>query len=746
MTSLAQQFDVRTYGRGWEIPDSITVSGEQTVQALKAGRIHVNFPLTRAGFINIKCGVFESAGQGALVATGRFDEMAKFFTYDEDIVGYESKEELAEKIQWLLDHPDEYDRIAENGFRRVITEHLYEHRWMELFARLADLTEENSGWLSDERRHALRETLSVSHGRAKKVIVSGFYGARNLGDEMILGSITQALTQHDDSVQVVVAAENPANVEASHGLQAFQRTNHVAAAHEVQTASAVIVGGGGLWHDYTYEAGGGLLSLFNGGKISMAGFGILPMMGRVLDRPYHVVGLGVGPLDDYGARQTVKFLAEHTESLYVRDPESARVLQSLPVAQDRITVGPDVVYGVDLPQPTEADLPEQVRELSAAGRRIIALNMRPWKNADMDAVSARVAAALRSLADQEPIAVVGVPMQAGKSFDGRAIELVTAQLGADVPVIPLTAPLTTAQLAAVYRSASALVAMRLHACLVAHRLGLPTVGLCYDPKVRRHFEEVGRPEFGLPLEATAEELAGQLLAAVGADLPEATHAAVRELEAGARRALSVAATSIADSRRVDAVYTVPEESAVAGLPAKEELGERLTDVRGGRFQAMQASSERVELPVSGPGAPAVGKHGISVALPTTAPQRGMSAQLTGQLRRTISAPAELCFRLTNDYANPKATGRLFYELTVGDHVIRRDLAEGSDPVIVRYLTPASADVPITLRVFAEKKPFSSSSWPRVTRVHLSFIGSLPLEDQLGAPVLMSTAGDVRTQA
>ena len=66
MTALAQRFDVRTYGRGWEIPNSETVAGEQMVQALKAGRIHVNFPLTRAGFA-------PTTFTGGGTADGQFD-------------------------------------------------------------------------------------------------------------------------------------------------------------------------------------------------------------------------------------------------------------------------------------------------------------------------------------------------------------------------------------------------------------------------------------------------------------------------------------------------------------------------------------------------------------------------------------------------------------------------------------------------------------------------------------------------
>ncbi|HEY4615442.1 MAG TPA: polysaccharide pyruvyl transferase family protein, partial [Citricoccus sp.] len=729
MKALDEQFDVKTYGRGWELPDSEPVAGTEMVQALKGGRIHVNFPLTRAGFINIKCGVFESAGQGALVATGNFEEMADFFDYGEEIIGYDDEADLAEKIRHLLAHPEEYDRIAENGFRRVITNHLYEHRWMDLFATFRSFDADAFPWLDAERREVLDRTLSESLPRAKKVILAGFYGAGNLGDELILKSVAHALEQADPAVQVQVAAENATRVEAAHGIQAFSRQNLHAAAYEVHTAAAVVVGGGGLWHDYTFDRAGGLLGLFTGATISMAGFGILPMMGRVLDKPYHVVGMGVGPLTDEDARATVRFLAEQTASLYVRDPESAELLRSLPVAPERITTGPDVVHAVPLPdgEALASALPEAVAEARAAGRPVIGVNLRPWAHEDMDTVAATVAGALADAtpADGPRPLYVAIPMQAGPTFDAGTISRVFAGLPQGAETWVPDGPLGLETLVALYRSMDLLVAMRLHAALVAHRCGVPVVGLGYDPKVGRHFDEVGRGEWCLPLTAGRELLAGRVRQGLREPLPESTHAAVRRLGEEASRALSVSARMIAAAPVPDAVYEVPAENAVGnGVPSVKKA-------QPTRFVGLQPSGVGVAVPHSRPqGAFRASAFEIDLSLPVTKPQKGMELRWDGELHIEGEGVKDVGFTLTAPWSNPKAVGRLFAEIDMAGVTYSLDLARDHGTVLL-HLVHGAGVLPFTFRLRVAKNAFTSPSWPRASAVKLQLVTVSDLDRDAG---------------
>jgi spore maturation protein CgeB len=49
---------------------------------------------------------------------------------------YSGTEELIEQVGHWLAHEDERAAVAEAGYRRVLAEHTYDHRFAEIFARL----------------------------------------------------------------------------------------------------------------------------------------------------------------------------------------------------------------------------------------------------------------------------------------------------------------------------------------------------------------------------------------------------------------------------------------------------------------------------------------------------------------------------------------------------------------------------------------------------------------------------------
>ena len=74
-------------------------------------------------------------------------------------------------------------------------------------------------------------------------------------------------------------------------------------------------------------------------------------------------------------------------------------------------------------------------------------------------------------------------MQAGDRVDDAAIRAVFDQLGTAAPTVVLPWDSPVEEVLGTLEAADALSSMRLHASLLAHRLGVPAVGLAYDPKV-----------------------------------------------------------------------------------------------------------------------------------------------------------------------------------------------------------------------------------------------------------------------
>src|SRR5690625_1418879 len=99
---LVEEFDVRLHGRNWPWNTTGPVRGEDWFRAAYSARFLVNFPTTRAGYTNVKVGILEAVSTGRLLFTEHFSEMARYFEYDKEIVGYRDDDDLVRKIRFYL--------------------------------------------------------------------------------------------------------------------------------------------------------------------------------------------------------------------------------------------------------------------------------------------------------------------------------------------------------------------------------------------------------------------------------------------------------------------------------------------------------------------------------------------------------------------------------------------------------------------------------------------------------------------
>jgi polysaccharide pyruvyl transferase CsaB len=721
MNRLAGQFDVKTYGNGWDIPGSEPVQDRRLIQASRAGKVHVNFPLTRAGYINIKCGVFESVGSGALLATRRFDEMGRFFAYDEEIIGYRDEDDLVRQIERLLADPARHADMTLRAFRRLVSEHLYEHRWLALFAEIQSLADSKpSWWPHPGRAGEVRQILSESKPRAKHVVVSGFYGARNAGDELILRSLTRSIEHRDPAAQVWVAAESPAEVERTHARQAFSRRSLTESLDVARTASAVVLGGGGLWHDYTFERAGGLAGLFSTPQLSIAGMGVLPLMASMVDAEFHVAGMGVGPLSDPDAMRMVRFVARDARSIMVRDRGSFELLVAAGVPANRVELAPDLVYGLEL-EPGPA--PPELEALRVSGRALVGVNLRSWSQDKPEALAGTVAEALLTVAQQRPLAVIAVPMQDARRGDAAILVELARRLEGRIPVLVPPASRDPGMPVALLARIDAMIAMRLHAALLAHRLRRPAIGIAYDPKVRHHFADLGRDRQCLDLPVDGARLA-RLLEAVldeGSQLPEDAARLVRDREARAGEALHRLASRLAAAPARKVVFEVPRLNVAdpGAVDRRDRLAAAAPTLEAHLAGIALAAAGGIELTDDAP--EREGKQ-VEVWLPTEQPRAGDAMEATGEIviAEAGTGSVEIALQLMSKYVNPRAEGRIYYRLAIGEgQAIEEDLAVSAEPIRVTVFANGARPVPFRLTVKVRRSCFASSVWPRSSRVVLS---------------------------
>jgi spore maturation protein CgeB len=92
--------------------------GEEYSKALCGAKMCLNF-LSRMNRDSYTTRCFEIPACGKLLLSERTEDLVQMFKEDQEAVFFSSTDELVEKALWLRDHPDELDRIALAGMRRV---------------------------------------------------------------------------------------------------------------------------------------------------------------------------------------------------------------------------------------------------------------------------------------------------------------------------------------------------------------------------------------------------------------------------------------------------------------------------------------------------------------------------------------------------------------------------------------------------------------------------------------------------
>lgn len=310
------------------------------------------------------------------------------------------------------------------------------------------------------------------------VVVSGYYGFGNAGDEAILAAIIDGLPQ----ARLIVLSGNPEATRREHGVEAVPRTDPLAVGRALRQADLVLSGGGTLLQDAT---GPGSIPYYLG----------IIAAARALGRPVMVYAQGVGPIRSAWGRRMLAVL-NGVQLITTRDEASAEFLRCAGVRRPPIEVTADAALA--LPRPPRRDHPL----LPSGPRPRIGLSVRPWNGGHLDALARAADACVARLGG----VAVFIPMQFPEDLE--ASREVVARMRRRALVIERQLP--ARELPGLFASLDLLAGMRLHALIFGALAGVPLVGLSYDPKVD-HF--LASLEAGAPLPANhvePEELAERL--------------------------------------------------------------------------------------------------------------------------------------------------------------------------------------------------------------------------------------------
>lgn len=304
-----------------------------------------------------------------------------------------------------------------------------------------------------------RQTLAVYRQalrdyRACDIFLCGYYGYGNLGDELVLRALVEGLHTHTPDLKVAALmgrGDSPADTLR------ISRFCPLSLLRRLRRSGAVLLGGGTLLQSTT-------------SRRSLSYYLSLLALARRFGRPFGMLAGGVGPFRDEKDKKRCACLLKDADFIGLRDSVSRNLLICEGLGAERLHLGADPVLTLPLP-----DLTPDARFLTVFPRR------GDERNAALVDGIAEVARA-HSL----PVRIAAMDENEDREVCARLVRALLTR-GVSAEAVP---PLTYESICALLASSTLVLTRRLHALLLACRIGVPALAVSDDPKLRAFLCEV----------------------------------------------------------------------------------------------------------------------------------------------------------------------------------------------------------------------------------------------------------------
>lgn len=300
-----------------------------------------------------------------------------------------------------------------------------------------------------------------------KVLISGYYGFDNAGDDTVLFGIIRSLQKLDPAIQISVLSNKPRETTALFGIPAYNRWRFSTIVQQLKQTDLLIMGGGSLLQDATSPR-------------SVIYYLSIVTIAKLLNKPVIFYAQGFGPISHRFSKLLIRWIVNKVDVITVRDEGSAEDMKRLGVRRPiHISADPAIMI-----RPEDVDLDASRSRLLRNGKKSLAISIRAWKNEQ------KYKKEIAKMADE-------------MIEKGWNVYFLPMQYPADVPpsqdilhemeqpgAIVINEQMNFHEIISFIGNMDFVIGMRLHSIILAAVMGVPFVGVSYDPKIDRFVERV----------------------------------------------------------------------------------------------------------------------------------------------------------------------------------------------------------------------------------------------------------------
>lgn len=298
-----------------------------------------------------------------------------------------------------------------------------------------------------------------------RIVISGYYGFNNIGDESILKAVVDNLKDRIENIDITVLSQNPQSTREKFGVKAVDRMSIAQIVKSIAGSDLLVSGGGSLLQDVT-------------SKRSILYYLAVMWVALFFRKKVFIYSQGIGPVNSGINRRLMINTLKKVDHIVVRDEGSREFLLDCGLSSEKIVVTADPVIRIKKPELGE-------------GRRLL-------EEADFDfgVDTPKIGIAVKGkLKDEDFLSEICIGIEGLISKYNARIVLIPFHFSEDMPITEeiqrrigdnvacIKKKCLTEEMLSIIGNMDLLVGVRLHSLIHSAIMEVPMIGISYDPKV-----------------------------------------------------------------------------------------------------------------------------------------------------------------------------------------------------------------------------------------------------------------------
>ncbi len=302
-----------------------------------------------------------------------------------------------------------------------------------------------------------------------EIVLSGYYGFSNSGDDAILKMIIRDIKERKPDAALTILSNKPQEAKNIYKVNAVNRWNIFAVIKALKKSKVFVSGGGSVIQDATSTK-------------SLLYYLMLIILAKRYGNKVMLYANGIGPVRKKANIKRTKNVLNKADIITLRETDSEDFLEELGVLKPKIKVTCDPAIGLsDIPMDEAEDI---LFRYDLFTKKYIIVSLREWKDATL--FENEFKSAVKQIKKEYGYEVLFIPLQ--HTHDLAFCRKMAKETGSICIERRLSAELCIA----LAKRSEFVVGMRLHMLIYAFVAGVPSLGISYDPKVESVMKYFGQ--------------------------------------------------------------------------------------------------------------------------------------------------------------------------------------------------------------------------------------------------------------